>query len=861
MNVRRGLFAFLMMLVIAVCAVALIAEKPILESWNALRGLPDSRDWQCVGAGGGKTAAVAGWQNDSLELRYFTTDGEALSTQHVTLPEESTDGTILRLLPVREGLSYLGLYGPNAEKLFLYLVREDGAVERLLAVECSGASFEERTDRTRFSEFLYEDGVMSFALWMDSALECYLCRDGGGLEAVGVGQVEDDRVLSILSMQDGTLLQGGLGCLSLAGQSADTLAQGQAVTHLTQGRGGWYYLDAVRFEVCFADSSLNTAYRVLAPDVSFNGEPGIVTSAALTREESILMLRNGTVLTLTDSEGTAELTGILHASAFGLWLSLAEYAGIALAAALVLWLLLYGLRRGYASLAVLRGSVFIACALLCFAALRFVVLKPAAETSVTRENASVVSSVLQAANAEQRWADDGFVSDVTSMLEGSGRGSNIRIVRAEMADGVWRGTDGRIAAALTGFSPLLADKALQDGTASALQNGTFRYVLAEGTHSLSICMNVPDAPENRKLSYYLLGSFGILSLLALLILAVIGANVRKISRRMERISQGGVPERLKLRTGDELESMASIVNSLGSALKTQEENQELVERSYRRFVPEKVLSLLGKQSIQEVDKSAFAARRMAVMTVRFAFPDALYTDMSNSRLLFDSVNEVMERTASIVARKDGTVFHYAYNGFDLVMDDGGEAVSTAVAIQQEVLSFNETRARSRLPGVTLRIAVDRGNVMLGIVGDASTMTPTTISSSLSIVQELIVLCDRLKAGILCTEAIISDRQDYGSRYMGKCLVGGQPVRVYEVFDGDDFNTRRGKANSINEFSKGVYDLYGGDPVGAKHAFLQLAHSYPLDGGARYYLHLADRLEHDPSLPCVLNMDHTDGWEM
>ena len=195
------------------------------------------------------------------------------------------------------------------------------------------------------------------------------------------------------------------------------------------------------------------------------------------------------------------------------------------------------------------------------------------------------------------------------------------------------------------------------------------------------------------------------------------------------------------------------------------------------------------------------------------------------------------------------------------MDDGGEAVSTAVAIQQEVLSFNETRARSRLPGVTLRIAVDRGNVMLGIVGDASTMTPTTISSSLSIVQELIVLCDRLKAGILCTEAIISDRQDYGSRYMGKCLVGGQPVRVYEVFDGDDFNTRRGKANSINEFSKGVYDLYGGDPVGAKHAFLQLAHSYPLDGGARYYLHLADRLEHDPSLPCVLNMDHTDGWEM
>ena len=37
-------------------------------------------------------------------------------------------------------------------------------------------------------------------------------------------------------------------------------------------------------------------------------------------------------------------------------------------------------------------------------------------------------------------------------------------------------------------------------------------------------------------------------------------------------------------------------------------------------------------------------RRMAVMNVWFSFPESLYTDMSNSRLLFDSVNEVIERT-------------------------------------------------------------------------------------------------------------------------------------------------------------------------------------------------------------------------
>ena len=107
------------------------------------------------------------------------------------------------------------------------------------------------------------------------------------------------------------------------------------------------------------------------------------------------------------------------------------------------------------------------------------------------------------------------------------------------------------------------------------------------------------------------------------------------------------------------------------------------------------------------------------MTVWFTFPETFYTDMSSSRLMFDSVNEVIERAASIAAKKGGSAFHFSYYGFDIVMEEDGEAVSTAVAIQQEVLSFNEQRTLNGLPCVALHIALVKGNVMLGIVGDAS----------------------------------------------------------------------------------------------------------------------------------------------
>ena len=468
----------------------------------------------------------------------------------------------------------------------------------------------------------------------------------------------------------------------------------------------------------------------------------------------------------------------------------------------------------------------------------------------------MVSGLMHNARAESRLNDDSLPAELCRMLEGADekRGSNVRVDFASHRDGTWITSDGRLAVMMDGFSPALADAALANGKCVALDNGSFCYIVVSEGKCLSIRMEDPASPDGKDIYLFLIIGLGVLSIIAILILLAIGSKLRKISEKMEIISSGEIPEQLKMRTGDELESMASIVNSLGNSIKSQEKLQLSMEQAYRRFVPEKVLALLGKQSARDVDKTTFAARRMAVMTVSFMFPDSLYTDTSNSRLLFDSVNEVIERTASIATKKGGTVFHFSYYGFDVVMEEDGDTVSTAVAIQQEVLSYNEQRTQNGLPTVKLYIALDRGDVMLGIVGDASQMEPTTISSCLSTVQVLIHLCDKLNAGILCTEAIISQQQEYGSRYMGKCTVGKQTVRVHEVFDGDEFRTRRGKAGSVNEFSKGVYDLYSGDASGAKHTFLQLAHNYPSDGGARYYLYLADRLEHDPSLPCVLNLD-------
>ena len=73
-----------------------------------------------------------------------------------------------------------------------------------------------------------------------------------------------------------------------------------------------------------------------------------------------------------------------------------------------------------------------------------------------------------------------------------------------------------------------------------------------------------------------------------------------------------------------------------------EAQQQELAQSYRRFVPERVLSLLGKTSIQEVDKQTFVSRNLAAMMLSFRFPPQVYE--KSGRELFDNINEIIERT-------------------------------------------------------------------------------------------------------------------------------------------------------------------------------------------------------------------------
>lgn len=823
MRVRKGL-SFLVILSFAAC-VGLLWFHPAADSLSILRYGWGTRRYEAVGLGQDGMTAVAGREGERLWLVFGTLDGKRTAQWSASLSPAAAEGALARLYPVGENNVFLAVYeGDEAdwEELAVYQVVRGQAPEALLRIPCVGDTAAQRRNSVQISSFFQENGQVCFSAAGPDGVKGYVCRADGGVMEREI-------------------------------RSTEALLSQPNMTYPTQAGAGLFYLDSAGLDVFYSGLAGTGAYKTARLGVNTPLEDA--TSLTLTGQGGAPLLLGGSRLVLDRGTDSVDLTGMLYRSPGACWaLLLGAGLGLLLAAGLV-WYGLEGRRTGQMSMAVRWGAVLLARAQTVSAVLLLGVIRPAQEENRRLAAENALSGAVSL--AAPQWEGDAgrLAHSLAWALEHTCSGQYRDVtVRAYLPEGDrWilaapaLGMPAGARGELTGsFSGKLAQKAREEGMASRLENGRFELYL-RGNLGL-ILLSVDGSAltgwmtrQERALEAALLAGVVLLTLLEMINLVVAARNMRKVAWGMEQLASGRCDTRVALRSGDELEGLASSLNSLARAMENQVQERKDLAQAYRRFVPERVLALLGKRSILDVDKSTLATRRMVVMMVQFSFPPQVYDGRMQE--FFDSVNQVIERTAGVASRMGGTVFNFAYNGYDVVLEEGGAlAVRTAVAVRQEMLALNESREEAGLPPAKLFIALDTGDVMVGVVGDESQMEPTTLSTSFTTVKRLIGLCTRLDAGILCTENIITGAKEYGSRYMGRSGQGEQSIRVYEIFEGDPYGVRRLKESTVGAFTQAVYALYSQDYVSAKRAFLELVHDGQADGGARYYLYLSDRLE-------------------
>lgn len=324
-------------------------------------------------------------------------------------------------------------------------------------------------------------------------------------------------------------------------------------------------------------------------------------------------------------------------------------------------------------------------------------------------------------------------------------------------------------------------------------------------------------------------------------LAIITSNVRRITKGVDRFAQGDYNTEINLTSKDELGALAAALNKLAFALHTRLASDNRQRSSYLQFIPRQLVSLMGVNEIEEVDKGTTSSRDLTMMVISFRFPDFVYQREASK--LFDDINGVTQRISLAVTRNGGTIYNFAHDSCDAVFPDGPiAAVSAAVEMHQGIMALNKEREEQGEGVVVLRAAIDKGTVMMGVVGDESRIVPTAMSSHLNIARMLARICGVIDSNILCTSEIAEAADEYFVRYVGKVYDGGNLMRVYEVVDGDEHMVKSVKEKTSKQFSEGLLTLYENDYTAAKRIFMDIARIHSSDGAVRYYLYLADKLE-------------------
>ena len=382
-------------------------------------------------------------------------------------------------------------------------------------------------------------------------------------------------------------------------------------------------------------------------------------------------------------------------------------------------------------------------------------------------------------------------------------------------------------------------------------NGAIWYQAAAARDESAVVVRVNatalEASAKERLMQMALYCYAGALLLCLTATAALGSaakGARRVRRGVDLLGAGNADVRVVNASGDELEALASAFNDLAGALNKGAAKEGERSEAYLRFVPSQLLTLLGANGIEDVNKSKSASVPLAMMVVRFRFPQSVY--QSDDKTLFENINGVFERVGGVVTKAGGAIYNFTYDGFDAVFEKGPlAAVSAAVLIRQETLELNAERAAGGGQPVELRVAVDYGVAMLGVVGDRDRVVPTVASACLSTARDLVELAGLLGANILCTTPVAEAAEEYRVRYIGKRRGGDGLMRVYEVTDGDDYAVRLAKDSLRDRFTSGIYAIYGGDFSAAKRIFMDIARSQAGDGVARHYLYLADAYEKLP----------------
>lgn len=328
---------------------------------------------------------------------------------------------------------------------------------------------------------------------------------------------------------------------------------------------------------------------------------------------------------------------------------------------------------------------------------------------------------------------------------------------------------------------------------------------------------------------------GAVMLLVLLVVQwFVVRGLRRLKRGVDAVSAGNYAVHTEIFSGDEVEDLSRAFNTMTGVIRRQVASLAGVNKTVLRFVPENLLRLIGAQSLEQIDKTAFVKADMTTLLVRFIFPDGT---PQTADALFSAINRVIERIAPLVSANGGTVYDFRHDGFHAVFSgEPADAVRCAIQIREAQSALNAADDCR----VDIRAAIVSGEVLLGIIGDEQRMSPTAVSDAMDTARRMMDLCWDSSLYIICTGQVFERIEGYRSRYVGLADLGGRRERLFDLYEGDPYSLLKHKQSYSEVYRRAVDAFYQQRYEPARALFMQILQASLEDGVSRNYMYWADR---------------------
>jgi two-component system, sensor histidine kinase ChiS len=270
-----------------------------------------------------------------------------------------------------------------------------------------------------------------------------------------------------------------------------------------------------------------------------------------------------------------------------------------------------------------------------------------------------------------------------------------------------------------------------------------------------------------------------------------------------------------------------------------------INAAYGRFVPHDFLHFLGQESIVDVKLGNHIKKEMTVLFSDIRDFTSLSEEMSPEET-FHFINSYLSRVSPIIRDRNGFIDKYIGDAImALFPNSADDAVSGAIAMQDQVKLFNEHRQQSGQLPIQIGIGLHTGSLMLGTIGEAERMESTVISDAVNLASRLEGLTKQYGSGILISEDTLNqleNRDLYQYRFLDQVQVKGKKVSVavFEIYNSEPSECIELKNKTLALFEMAIASYSEGNFEQSQTLFQQIINTNPHDRAALLYLQRCEK---------------------